>query len=244
MRIVVFVLAFLSCAGHVHKAQHAADIAPEHPGGALKDFAMLLLAFSPGASQQSVGAGLGSPRVPKRRGDVFASTVSADTVASAKAALVSLCESTPDNGVGVSEERLAEIEASIAELEQGCPPKPARRELSGIYDLLFCTAKGGSNGKVGPFVGEVTQTFVDDTKFINAVELFGGAVRIALYAEREVIADDRIKVTFKETGGSLFGKELFRKEINGSGVWKQRYNDGDLRVMNTPSIFVLRKRQT
>ena len=109
--------------------------------------------------------------------------------------------------------------------------------------MLFCTAPGGSNGKVGPFVGKVTQEFVDGQRFINAVSLFRGAVKVSLFAERDVIADDRIKVTFKETGVALFGNELFRKELKGSGVWKQRYVDDDLRVMNTPSIFVLKKRR-
>ena len=67
-------------------------------------------------------------------------------------------------------------------------------------------------------------------------------MKISLFAEREVLDDDKIRVTFKETAGACFGKQLFRKEIQGSGVWKQRFVDDELRVMNTPSIFVLRKR--
>ena len=84
---------------------------------------------------------------------------------------------------------------------------------------------------------------VDETRFINAVELFGGAVKISLLAEREVLDGTRIRVTFRETVGALLGKELFRKEISGSGVWVQRYVDDELRVMNTPSVFVLRRRK-
>ena len=38
-----------------------------------------------------------------------------------RAALEALCDATPDNGVGVSEERLKEIEAAIEALEQDCP---------------------------------------------------------------------------------------------------------------------------
>ena len=94
---------------------------------------------------------------------------------------------------------------------------------------------------MGPFVGKVTQTFVDELNFINAVELFGGAVKISLFAEREVLDDTKIRVTFRETAAQAFGKELFRKSITGSGVWKQRFVDDDLRVMMTPSIFILRK---
>jgi hypothetical protein len=44
----------------------------------------------------------------------------------------------------------------------------------------YCTAPGGSNGKVGPFVGQVTQEFLNEVDFINAVELFG-LVRIVRF---------------------------------------------------------------
>ena len=156
--------------------------------------------------------------------------------------LIELCEKCPNNGVGASDEAVQEIEAAIVELEPSCGPAPAKEPLTGTYDLLFCTAPGGSNGKVGPFVGKVTQEFVDEKKFINAVSLAGGAIKISLFAEREVLGDDRIRVTFKDTGIQIFGNEIFRKSISGSGVWQQRYVDSDLRVMNTPSIFILRKR--
>ena len=129
--------------------------------------------------------------------------------AASKAALIRLCEDTPKNGVDASEERQSEIEAAIEALQPLCPPAPARRPLEGIYDLAYSSAKGGSNGKVGPFVGKVTQEFVDGLRFINAVTL--GPAKISLYAEREVLDDERIRVTFKETGVSLFGKELVRK---------------------------------
>ena len=110
-------------------------------------------------------------------------------------------------------------------------------------ELLYCSAKGGSNGKVGPFVGKVTQEFVDDENFINAVTFGDGAARLSLYAKRKVLDDTRIQVSFVETGLQVFGKELFRKSLNGKGVWKQQYvtETADFRAMLTPSIFVLRK---
>ncbi|CAE8621413.1 unnamed protein product [Polarella glacialis] len=64
--------------------------------------------------------------------------------------------------------------------------------LKGVWELLYSTAPGGSNGKVGPFIGSVTQTFVDDLRFVNAVELFG-ALKVSLEAEREVLDDSRIQ---------------------------------------------------
>ena len=165
-----------------------------------------------------------------------------DLVTELKESLEGLCNVTTNNGVGASDGRKAEIEAAAAALEKMCPPAPAGRKLKGVYDLLYCTSPGGSSGKVGPFVGKVTQEFLDDETFINAVELFGGAVEVSLYATRRVLDSSRIRVAFQETGVKVAGKELFRKAISGSGVWVQRYVDDDLRVMNTPSLFVLKKR--
>ena len=158
-----------------------------------------------------------------------------------KSTLVTLCREAPKNGVGAPEETQQAVGAAAAFLGRSCPPKPARRELRGIYDLLYCTAPGGSSGKVGPFVGHVTQNFLDETRFINAVELFD-IIKISLFAEREVMDDTKIRVKFKQTGVEIFGVELFRKDVTGSGVWRQVYVDEDLRVMETPSLFVLQKR--
>lgn len=64
------------------------------------------------------------------------SASSAAAVQESKANLVSLCRRTPKNGVGASDETKAQIEAAATTLEAMCPPKPARRELQGVYDLL------------------------------------------------------------------------------------------------------------
>jgi hypothetical protein len=157
--------------------------------------------------------------------------------------LLSLCEATPKNGVDAPDDTKRRIEDTISRLAEVCPPRPALINLRGCtYKLLYSTAPGGSNGKVGPFVGTVTQRFSaeNDVDFVNSVELFG-VLRISLHAERTILDDTRIRVTFKQTRVSMFDIEVFRKNISGSGVWKQLYVDSDLRVMNTPSIFVLKK---
>ena len=64
--------------------------------------------------------------------------------------------------------------------------------LIGVHDLLFSMAKGGSNGKLGPLTGAVTQTFLNEKQFVNAVEL--GPVKIKLKAEREVLDRERVRV--------------------------------------------------
>ena len=61
---------------------------------------------------------------------------------------------------------------------------------------------------MGPFVGKVSQVIVDEKSFINQVELFGGALTVQLNAEREIIDDVRIRVTFVETCFRIFGQEV------------------------------------
>ena len=37
--------------------------------------------------------------------------------------------------------------------------------------------------------------------------------------------------------------KLFEKAMKGGGAWKLRYVDEDLRIMDTPSLFVLKRRK-
>jgi len=154
-------------------------------------------------------------------------------------------------GILATEEQQARVEEAANAL-QGAgddAPEEARVPVRGTYDLLYSMAKGGSNGKVGPFIGKVSQIIVDEARFINQVELFN-VLTVQLHAQREIIADDKIRVTFVETVFQLFGSEVSRKPTKGSGVWEQVYvkraADGSaaLRVMRTPSLFVLQQRTT
>lgn len=115
--------------------------------------------------------------------------------------------------------------------------------LQGKHTLLYSMAKGGSNGKLGPFVGKVQQDFLDDENFINSVSL--GPLMIRLQAVREILTDRNVRVKFKNTSVSLFGNCLVNKETKGQGVWKMRYFNKDptvgrrIRVMDTPSLFII-----
>mmetsp|Transcript_3048 Transcript_3048/g.4104 ORF Transcript_3048/g.4104 Transcript_3048/m.4104 type:complete len:224 (+) Transcript_3048:79-750(+) len=125
--------------------------------------------------------------------------------------------------------------------------KPARFPLKGFHELIYSAAPGGSSGKIGPFSGKVRQEFVDDTIFINTVEL--GPLKIALRAERKVLDDKRIRVTFRETTIYLFGNVVTSKELeNSGGVWNYIFSgeitdtNGNrklVRVMETPSLFII-----
>eukprot|EP00403_Amphidinium_massartii_P030136 CAMPEP_0178401636 /NCGR_PEP_ID=MMETSP0689_2-20121128/16407_1 /TAXON_ID=160604 /ORGANISM="Amphidinium massartii, Strain CS-259" /LENGTH=471 /DNA_ID=CAMNT_0020022469 /DNA_START=117 /DNA_END=1532 /DNA_ORIENTATION=+ len=152
------------------------------------------------------------------------------------------CAKGPKNGVDAPQEVRDRVEAAATALEQFCPWKPATLPITGVWDLVYCAAPGSSNGRVGPFIGDVTQTIRNDTDFVNSVELFGGMVRIALEAERELVDDRTFKVTFKELCITVLGQEIMKKPLKGQGTWEQRYVDENLRVMNTPSLFVLKRR--
>lgn len=124
--------------------------------------------------------------------------------------------------------------------------KPARYPLKGVHNLVYTAAPGASSGKIGPFVGTVSQFFPDDETFYNRVDF--GPLQIALRAKREVKNDDTIKVSFLETSVSLFGKTLKTSPSGGGGVWKVKFvgtyqDEGGreklVRIMETPSLFVL-----
>ena len=145
------------------------------------------------------------------------------------------------------EEQEALVSIARNELARLSDPRPARIPLSGLHKLVYSAAPGGSSGKVGPFVGKVTQEFVDDVTFINSVSL--GPLKISLRAEREVKSDTAIKVSFRETTVTLFGNQITSKTIeNSGGVWKYLFSgvvtspSGQrkiIRIMETPSLFVL-----
>lgn len=128
--------------------------------------------------------------------------------------------------------------------------------LVGVHDLIYSAAQGGSSGKIGPyFYGKVTQTFVNQTTFINAVDF--GPLNIALTATRQVKDNATFIVRFHSTTVSVFGIPLIEKSIRGTGgVWKIIYTgivndttnivaeDGQpkrilLRIMETPSLFII-----
>ncbi|KAH8092105.1 PAP fibrillin [Aureococcus anophagefferens] len=141
------------------------------------------------------------------------------------------------NGVGASERTVLTVEAIAAELEPAGSRRVQRRGAS------LSTSTGASSGKLGPFVGHVTQTFLDEKTFVNAVEL--GPLKVALTARREPLdmSGWTYRVTFESMGLSLFGVEVGSKPISGGGTWNIRYVDDDLRIMDAPSLFVLSRRR-
>lgn len=138
----------------------------------------------------------------------------------------------------------------LLELAQTTLKLHSRRpsESEGIHQLVYSAAPGASSGKLwGPIRGKVTQEFLNEKDFINAVQI--GPLRIALKAEREQKSDKITKVFFRQTRVELFGQKVIEKTVSGGGTWKYLFSGPVvdpktkkttyLRVMETPSLFVL-----
>jgi hypothetical protein len=162
--------------------------------------------------------------------------------------LLSQAKQVGQVGSMATEEERSSMKNLAEAVEKSSDLKPARYPLEGIHKLIYSAAPGGSSGKVGPFVGKVTQVFEDDEIFYNCVEL--GPLMISLKAKREIKSDTAIKVTFLQTTISVFGQKVVQQELpgTGGGVWKVKFvgkikdengNEKLVRVMETPSLFVL-----
>ncbi|GAX27094.1 hypothetical protein FisN_13Lh362 [Fistulifera solaris] len=137
---------------------------------------------------------------------------------------------------------------SAAKQLSGSDPRPADVPLQGVHRLVYSGAPGASSGKLfGKVAGQVTQTFVNSTHFINAVEW--GPLKIELLARRQRKNAKQLDVFFEETTIRVFGQPVSSKRLPGTsgGSWKYLWvgvveegsNRKLVRVMETPSLFVL-----
>ena len=161
--------------------------------------------------------------------------LSGETTAALKNQIVTAARGTR-NGVDADERTRTTIAALCDELEA----RQDRRlfaPLEGEHSLLFTTVAGGSSGKLGPFVGAVTQNFIDAVAFENVVEL--GPLRLALRAKRTPTDGQTYRVDFEALGVEVFGVKLFERAMGGGGAWKLRYVDDDVRIMDVSLRDVL-----
>lgn len=153
-----------------------------------------------------------------------------------------------------SEEERARLVSLAEQLTSYSDPNPAMVPLDGIHELVYSAAPGASSGRISgggsgiSIVGKVSQKFETDSIFYNRVTF--GPLMIALQAKREIKNASTIKVSFLETGFSLFGKTISTKQAGGGGVWKVKFvgkikdKDGKeklIRIMETPSLFILQQ---
>lgn len=147
------------------------------------------------------------------------------------------------NGTQCTPERRATVEALVQELERSNSNlQPARLPLRNTsWTLLYSNTSGNSSGKLGPFVGRVTQEFDEHDGFANTVDL--GVLKVTLNARYETKNDQIIVVRFRNTELCVFGFKLFSKafERTAVGSWKVTYASSDLRILysNQDNLFVL-----
>ena len=88
--------------------------------------------------------------------------------------LIKTCKKFGQVGSKLNEEDRANIDDIASMLSAFSEPAPAKFDLKGTHDLVYSASPGGSSGAIGPFVGKVTQSFLNKEKFINRVELLNG----------------------------------------------------------------------
>ena len=126
-------------------------------------------------------------------------------------------------------------------------PRPARISLNGTHSLVYSGSDSGPTaGLVGPFVGEVTQVFWNETVYQNRVKF--GPLQVSIYGEKKVVGDETIRVQFYQTQVHLFDKQVIQRRVEPDpGTWDHIFvgqvefesEDFLLRVLNTPTLFVL-----
>jgi len=166
--------------------------------------------------------------------------------------ILSLSKGT-SNGVRASDATRLKIEELVKCLEKLNPTKKITDSplLDGVWNLVYTTNEGSSAGKVGPFIGEVTQDIrLSESYYANNVNLFNGVIQASLGASWDVLSSNLWKVKFLNIKFLIFGNTISAKSLEGTtGVWRTTYLDESFRILyaiggkNTTkeNIYILRK---
>jgi len=164
------------------------------------------------------------------------------------------------NGTDRTDAQRSEI-AALLEASLGGPSRgvisgvtsssvaPSRVDLAGTsWNLLYTDSGGNSSGKLGPFVGAVTQAFEPELgsgRYKNVVDL--GPLTLELAATCSAMDDRTIKVVFDDLAVILFGVELLRKPFppGRAGTWRMALQGEELRVLytNQGNVFALERKR-
>ena len=85
--------------------------------------------------------------------------------------LISKCQEYGQIGSKLTEEQQTIIDELASALIPYSDAGPAQVDLQGRHDLIYSASPGASSGALGPFVGSVSQSFLDEERFINRVEI-------------------------------------------------------------------------
>lgn len=176
----------------------------------------------------------------------------AEEASALKAAIVKASRGTA-NGVRASQESKDQILALTKQLEKlNRTTKLASSDKSdGKWKLVYTTSNGSSAGRLGPFVGDVTQDIEFASKqYINRVELLNGLIKAELDATWDIANDTKLIVKFLKICFYIFGLKVVDKPFpNVTGTWRLSYLDDDFRILYTlggsnlvsESLFILSK---
>lgn len=95
--------------------------------------------------------------------------------------LINKCKEYGQIGSKLTEEQQTIIDELASALIPYSDDGPAQVDLQGRHDLIYSASPGASSGALGPFVGSVSQSFLDEERFINRVEI-GEYAYIVWYA--------------------------------------------------------------
>jgi len=85
--------------------------------------------------------------------------------------LINKCKEYGQIGSKLTEEQQTIIDELASALIPYSDDGPAQVDLQGRHDLIYSASPGASSGALGPFVGSVSQSFLDEERFINRVEI-------------------------------------------------------------------------
>jgi hypothetical protein len=148
-----------------------------------------------------------------------------------KVNMISLAHGT-QNGVKASKETRVAMAELVAQLERANPTKKLTSStlIDGDWKLLFTTNDGSSAGKVGPFMGTVTQEVdLSSSYYDNVVTL--GPLRGRLSATWNVESSTVWTVEFQTLVLSLFNVPIKSQKLSAVGTWRMTFLDDDMRVL-------------
>jgi hypothetical protein len=113
-------------------------------------------------------------------------SIKEDTKNELASQLLSTCAKYGQIGAKLTDEQRAIIDnlaLSLAPYSDSAPAQYDKEYLRGRHELIYSASQGASSGAIGPLVGTVSQSFIDEVRYINRVELFGGLIKIELNAQ-------------------------------------------------------------
>jgi len=156
--------------------------------------------------------------------------------------LIAECDATQPNGLKASTEQRETISALVAALEKfNVTPRPARSaQQEGLWTLLYTDLPPAeSSGKIGPFIGAVTQNLEPSRNRIeNILTVKSVGIRGVLSAQQAVVDDFTWKITFDRLVVSIFGIKIVdrpfpRQEIR---TWRTVFLSDSLRIIRAKRL--------